>query len=88
MSTTDTIGAIGVALLLLAFLLNLLGYLKATGRPYLFLNMVGAGMAGVAAAMVPFWPFVVLEGVWATVAAVGLFRPRGEDAPPPATKKS
>lgn len=86
MSTTDTLGAVGVALLLLAFLLNLLGYLKATGRPYLFLNMVGAGTAGVAAALVPFWPFVILEGVWATVAAVGLFRPRGAEATAPPKK--
>jgi hypothetical protein len=76
MSTEDLIGFVGVALLLLAFLTNLLGFLRADGRPYLFLNLLGAGMAGVSAALIPFWPFVVLEGVWALVAAVGLFRPR------------
>lgn len=76
MSTEDWIGFVGVALLLLAFLANLLGFLRADGRPYLFLNLLGAGLAGVSAALIPFWPFVVLEGVWALVAAVGLFRPR------------
>lgn len=70
------IGFVGVALLLLAFLSNLLGFLRADGRPYLLLNLLGAGMAGLSAALIPFWPFVVLEGVWALVAAVGLFRPR------------
>jgi len=76
MGTEDMIGFVGVALLLLAFLSNLLGFLRADGRPYLFLNLIGAGMAGLSAALIPFWPFVVLEGVWALVAAVGLFRPR------------
>ncbi|MDO9444840.1 MAG: hypothetical protein Q7K37_05940 [Dehalococcoidia bacterium] len=76
MSTEDMIGFVGVALLLLAFLSNLLGFLRADGRPYLLLNLLGAGMAGLSAALIPFWPFVVLEGVWALVAAVGLFRPR------------
>ncbi|PKN81389.1 MAG: hypothetical protein CVU47_06990 [Chloroflexi bacterium HGW-Chloroflexi-9] len=76
MTTEELIGFAGVGLLLLAFLLNLLGFLQAGGRPYLFLNLVGAGLAGLSAALIPFWPFVVLEGVWALVAAVGLFRPR------------
>ncbi|MDP2328706.1 MAG: hypothetical protein Q8M79_11560 [Dehalococcoidia bacterium] len=76
MSTESWIGFVGVGLLLLAFLMNLLGFLRADGRPSLFLNLMGAGLAGISAALIPFWPFVVLEGVWALVAAIGLFRPR------------
>ena len=36
--------------------------------------MVGAAVAGVASAMIKFYPFVVLEGVWALAALVGLIR--------------
>lgn len=77
----DLIGTVGVALLLLAFLLNLSGRLSQQSRVYAGLNAVGAGMSCAAAALIPFVPFVVLEGTWALVALVALARPRrGEGA--------
>jgi VIT1/CCC1 family predicted Fe2+/Mn2+ transporter len=76
----DLIGTIGVALLLLAFLLNLSGKLSQRSRAYAALNAVGAGLACAAAALLPFMPFVVLEGTWALVAVVALARPRRESA--------
>jgi hypothetical protein len=73
MSTADALASVGVGLLLLAFLGNLLGLIKPKGKIYLTVNLAGAGLAGAAAAIVQFWPFVVLNVVWAIVAAVGLF---------------
>jgi hypothetical protein len=68
------IGTIGVALLLVAFLFNLLKLLRADEYPYMLLNLTGAGLACWASVMIRFMPFVVLEGAWAAVAAVMLAR--------------
>jgi len=64
MSAGELTGTIGVTLLLIAFALNLAGKLKADSYSYLFLNIIGAGLAGVSSYLISFWPFVVLEGVW------------------------
>ncbi len=68
------IGSAGVALLLLAFLLQLLHLVRADGALYAALNLVGAGLACSASYLIDFKPFVVLEGSWAVVAAVALAR--------------
>jgi hypothetical protein len=73
-SPPTLIGSVGVALLLLAFVLNLLKVLRADGPPYSLLNFVGAGLAGYASYLIDFMPFVVLEGTWALVAAASLGR--------------
>jgi hypothetical protein len=65
MSASSLIGSIGVTILLLAFVLNLLQKLKADSSAYLLMNVAGAGLACVSSVMISFWPFVVLEGVWA-----------------------
>jgi len=71
---TTLIGSVGVALLLLAFLLQLLHLVRAEGAVYAALNLVGAGLACYASYLIDFKPFVVLEGSWAVVAAVALAR--------------
>jgi len=68
------IGSLGVALLLLAFLLNLFKLLRSDGYPYLLLNLVGAALACYSSYLISFMPFVILEGTWAVVAAVQLAR--------------
>ena len=68
------IGFVGVALLLLAFLLNLLKVLSAEHRVYTGLNLVGAALSGYSSYLISFMPFVLLEGTWATVAAIALIR--------------
>jgi hypothetical protein len=70
----NIIGTIGVALLLGAFLLNLVKRLPADGAPYNALNVLGAGLACYSSYLIDFVPFVVLEGVWAIAAAVALAR--------------
>lgn len=74
MSTTDLIGATGVALLLIAFLLSLFFKLSKEGFPYLLLNILGAGLACFASVLLQYWPFIILEGIWTLVSLVALFR--------------
>ena len=64
------VGSIGVATLLLAFVLNLNGCLAARSRAYHTLNATGAALAATASAMIGFVPFIVLEGAWC-IAAFG-----------------
>jgi hypothetical protein len=68
------VGSAGVALLLLAFFLNLLRYLRADAPLYLALNLVGAALACLSSYLIDFLPFVLLEGTWSVVAATALAR--------------
>ena len=78
MKLSDIIASIGVIILLIAFLLNLYKRLPAQSRAYSLLNFVGAGICCFASYMISFYPFVILEGIWAFVALVSLFKvPRG-----------
>ena len=78
MKVSDIIASIGVIILLIAFLLNLYKKLPAESKTYSMLNFIGAGICCFASWMVSFYPFVILEGVWAFVALVSLFKvPRG-----------
>ena len=78
MKLSDIIASIGVIILLIAFLLNLYKKLPSESKTYSLLNLIGAGICCFASWMVSFYPFVILEGVWAFVALVSLFKvPRG-----------
>jgi len=66
------IGTIGVALLLLAFALNIVGRLPENSRIYLLMNVIGALLAAWYAYKGNVIPFVVLELVWALSALVRL----------------
>jgi hypothetical protein len=74
MSSGEWIGTLGVSILLIAFALNLLKKLQATSQLYLFLNMLGGALACISSLMIQFWPFVVLEGVWAISSLAMLLR--------------
>ncbi len=65
MSSGEWIGTLGVSILLIAFALNLLKKLEANSKMYLLLNVLGGALACLSSLMIQFWPFVVLEGVWA-----------------------
>jgi hypothetical protein len=81
MTLSDIIGTLGVSILLIAFVLNQRRTLSEHSRAFLTMNLVGALMCGYSAWLVRFMPFVVLETVWAMVAAWGLARwsPATED---------
>lgn len=68
------IGFLGVAFLLIAFLLNLVKLLRADAHSYMVLNLVGAALACYSSYLINFMPFVVLEGVWALAALVAIAR--------------
>ncbi len=74
MNTGEWIGTVGVSILLAAFALNLLKRLEANSKTYLLLNTLGALLAGISSYLINFWPFVVLEGVWAISSLVMLAR--------------
>lgn len=84
MTLTDWTGIIGVALLLVAFFLNLRDVVKKNSLAYIVLNLVGAGVACLASIMLYYWPFIILEGCWTLVSAIELARylnKRGEITP-------
>jgi hypothetical protein len=74
MRESDIIGFSGVALLLLAYLFNLLKILGYSNRLYMLMNFIGAAMACAASVMIHYLPFVLLEGVWALVSLIALLR--------------
>ncbi len=78
MDTSELIGSLGVGLILIAFILNLAGIMDRVTRSYLVLNLVGASLALLASALIEFYPFVVLESVWALAALIGLLRQRSQ----------
>lgn len=72
MNTNDLIGSTGVAILLLAFLLNLLKKITANSLTYIVMNIAGAGLACLASWLISYIPFVVLEASWMLVSVVAL----------------
>jgi hypothetical protein len=78
MKTSDVLASIGVIVLLVAFLLNLYKKLPAQSKFYGLLNFIGASICCFSSYLISFYPFIILEGVWAFVALLSLFNvPRG-----------
>ncbi|MBS1531630.1 MAG: hypothetical protein JSU01_15095 [Bacteroidetes bacterium] len=78
MKASDIVASVGVIILLIAFVLNLYKRLPASSKLYSLMNFIGAGVCCYASWMVRFYPFIVLEGVWAFVALISLLKvPRG-----------
>ncbi len=70
----DMLGSVGVAMLLMAFALNLAGWLTQESVAYASINAVGAGLAGYASWLISYWPFVVLESIWCLVSVIAIVR--------------
>ena len=68
------VGSIGVALMLLAYLLSLIKRVSQDSRIYTTLNVVGAGLACYSSYLISFIPFIILEGVWFVVSAIALIK--------------
>jgi hypothetical protein len=78
MKLSDIIASTGVIILLIAFLLNLYKRLPAQSRWYSGMNFLGAGLCGFSSYMISFYPFVILESIWAAFALVSFIKvPRG-----------
>ena len=76
MSGAEIIGSIGVALLLVAFFMNLFGMLTSDSRVYQSMNAVGAAISCYASYLIGFAPFVVLEAIWCAAAVAAILRGR------------
>jgi hypothetical protein len=75
----DQVVQVGGALLVLtAFVLAQAGRISPQARAYLLLNVAGASVLAVVAYLDEQWGFLLLEAIWAIVAAWGLARGRGE----------
>jgi hypothetical protein len=73
MNFTDWIGFLGVFQILLAYILNALGKTSNTSLIFILLNLIGAAMACLASILLNYWPFIILEAVWALVSLYSLF---------------
>lgn len=74
MHFSDTIGTIGVGLILLAYCCNTFSLIAKDGLLFFAMNIAGAGLACYASVLINYVPFVVLEGVWCLVSIAGLCR--------------
>ncbi|MEO7961776.1 MAG: hypothetical protein ABIR19_09520 [Ginsengibacter sp.] len=72
MTLTDWTGFIGVTILLIAYFLNLRNIISKDGVTYIFLNLAGAGIACFASVLLKYLPFIILEGCWTFISALGL----------------
>ena len=70
---------VGALLVLFAFGLGQAGVLSQTARSYLVLNLVGASVLAVDAYLEQQWGFLLLEAVWALIAAWSLARRCGRE---------
>jgi cytochrome bd-type quinol oxidase subunit 2 len=78
MKISDIIASLGVLVLLIAFLLNLYKKLAANSKAYCLMNFIGAALCGYSSYLISFYPFVVLESIWAAFAIASFFNvPRG-----------
>jgi glucose-6-phosphate-specific signal transduction histidine kinase len=68
------IGSLGVALLLLAFFLNLFKFIAQDGYATIGMNVAGAALACRSSWIIAFMPFVILEAVWRPVALAALVK--------------
>ena len=70
----NTIGVIGVALILMAYFLHTARYITNNGKLYYVMNIFGAALACYASFLIGYLPFVILEGTWTLVSIYGLMK--------------
>ena len=74
MNLNDWIGSIGVAILLIAFVLILLNKISKSGMVYLLMNFIGSGLAGIASYLIHYTPFIILELAWMLASLIGMLQ--------------
>ena len=70
----DLLQILGALLVLTGFAAAQFGRLSPRSRPYLVVNLLGSAVLAGLALHSGDWGFLLLEGVWAVVSAVGLLR--------------
>lgn len=74
MTFSDWIGSIGVAILLIAFVLILTNKISKSGMTYLFMNFIGSLLAGIASYLIHYIPFIILEAAWMLASLFGIWK--------------
>ncbi|MFH4966452.1 hypothetical protein V8G69_15730 [Gaetbulibacter sp. M235] len=74
MNFIDWIGFLGVFQILLAYVLNVTGKSSNKSLVFIILNFIGASMACLASILLNYWPFIILEMVWALVSLYSLLK--------------
>lgn len=74
MNFTDWLGFVGVALILLAYVLNVSNKVSNTSYIFIVLNFIGASIACVASILLEYVPFIILEGIWAFISFISLLK--------------
>lgn len=74
MNEVDWIGFAGVFQILLAYVLNVIGKVEKNDLTFILLNLIGAGMACYASVLMNYIPFILLEGIWASVSLISLIK--------------
>ena len=74
MSLSNWIASIGVGILLIAFFLNVFGYINNKSKSYSFLNAMGGLISCYASYLVGFYPFVILNIIWSITAIISFFK--------------
>ncbi len=70
----QVISVAGALLILTPFAASQLGRLKTSNLSYQVMNLIGAGTLTVVAVLESQYGFILLEGVWTIMSAVGLRR--------------
>ena len=70
----EWLNAIGVTLILFAFVMLSLKKMPADSPAYKWLNFVGGALLCWGAFLIPSYAFVVMEGVWSAVAFYSIIR--------------
>lgn len=74
MTSADWLGAFGVFLILLAYVLSITNKINIKSKMYVFLNFIGASLACLASILINYVPFIILEAVWALVSLIALIK--------------
>ena len=74
LSLGEILGSVGVAILLIAFLMNLLKKWLQDSLPYILLNIIGAAISCASSIVIHFWPFIILEATWTIVSIIALIK--------------